>query len=196
MNIQAELLREPFEKAKPIAGDFADIFYENLWQNYPESKALFSGVKMAKQKKALIGSSVNIVDNLKNTEELVGYLKSIGKRQEGNGAQPEHYEWVCDSLLSTFAHFFAEDWTDELNSAWAEAYKTIAAVMLEGAEEIKPSNDLIRSKAENIAGKLLMQVVDDSMDEQVVELVRTKVRKVIFEVLEEEAEELLSKKVA
>jgi hypothetical protein len=99
-------------------------------------------------------------------------------------------------LLSTFAHFFAEDWTDELNSAWAEAYKTIAAVMLEGAEEIKPSNDLIRSKAENIAGKLLMQVVDDSMDEQVVELVRTKVRKVIFEVLEEEAEELLSKKVA
>lgn len=207
MGLNVELLRASFEKAKPIAGEVADKFYEHLWGDYPQSKALFKNVKMPNQKKALVGSLVFIVDNLENPEKLSEYLGAMGGRHVGYGTQPEHYEWVGASLLKTFAYFFGDDWTEELNNAWADAYGAITQLMLAGAEEVAPTaiqgpnNEVIIEKARGVANTLINQVMQETvkeelLNEELVENIRVEVRKVIYQVLEEESEKLLGKKAA
>lgn len=131
----------------------------------------------------------------------------MGGRHVGYGTQPEHYEWVGASLLKTFAYFFGDDWTEELNNAWADAYGAITQLMLAGAEEVAPTaiqgpnNEVIIEKARGVANTLINQVMQETvkeelLNEELVENIRVEVRKVIYQVLEEESEKLLGKKAA
>ncbi len=137
MAIDVNIIRQSFEKAKPIAGEVMNKFYENLWTDYPQSKALFDAADMEKQKKALTASLVYVVDHLDQTEKLVKYLKGLGARHNNYGTLDEHYDWVGGSLLKTFEFFFKSAWTDELKQQWTEAYGIIAQTMKDGAKEAK-----------------------------------------------------------
>lgn len=193
MSLNIELIKASFEQAKPIAQKIADKFYEFLWEDYPTSKALFDGVKMDSQKKALINSLVFIVENLEEEEKLVQYLSSMGERHLKYGTQEEHYDWVGASLLKTFAFFFQDEWTDELEEQWSMAYNFIAQTMIEGAKGSTPELSLIRKRAKNICNDLLLELLNEGIDEEFENFVRLKVRKVLFKVLEEESERLLNK---
>lgn len=59
---------------------------------------------------------------------------AMGERHGKYGVKPEHYDWVGQSLIKTFEHFFADAWTDDLEVAWIHAYNWIAATMLKGAK--------------------------------------------------------------
>lgn len=193
MSLNVELIRESFEKAKPIADKVADKFYEFLFEDFPGAKVLFEDVKMAAQKKALLDSLTFVVDNIDNSEKLVPYLKKMGTRHIAYGTEEEHYTWVGQSLLKTFAFFFGDDWTDELETQWTLAYTFIAETMLEGAVEDIPELVDIRSRAKSICGNLLKEVLDEAVDEPFEAYVRVKIRKVMFKILEEESEELFKK---
>lgn len=193
MSLNVELIRASFEQAKPIAGKVADKFYEILWGDYPASKALFEGVKMETQKKALLGALTFSVDNVDNPEKLVPYLKKMGSRHIAYGTEEEHYAWVGQSLLKTFAFFFGDDWTDELEAEWTTAYTFIAETMLEGAADSVPELGDIRSKAKDICDSLLKEIIEDGIDEQFEAYVRAKVRRVLLKVLDEESEKLFKK---
>tara|TARA_Y100000590_G_scaffold428536_1_gene539971 strand:+ start:281 stop:868 length:588 start_codon:yes stop_codon:yes gene_type:complete len=193
MSLNVELIRESFEKAKPIADKVADKFYENLWGDFPVAKALFENVDMKVQKKALVNSLVFIVDNVDNPDKLVPYLKKMGTRHVPYGTEEEHYAWVGQSLLKTFAFFFGDEWTDELESEWTTAYQFIAGTMLEGAAEYIPQSGDLKKKAKTICNSLLMEVLSEGIDEEFEAYVRARVRRVLFKVLEEESEELFKK---
>ena len=135
MQLDPKIIRSSFELAKPIANQVADKFYEILWGTYPASKALFVNVDMARQKQALIGSLVYIVDHIEDEAALMKYLKDMGARHINYGAEFPHYEMVGDSLLKTFEFFFKEKWTPELKGQWTLAYGVIAQVMKQGATE-------------------------------------------------------------
>lgn len=132
MSFDPAVIEQSFEKAKPIANDIADKFYEILWTDYPQSKALFDGVDMDKQKRSLIGSLVFIVGHIRDAEKLKTFLVNMGVRHVKYGAKEEHMAWVGASLLKTFAHFFGDKWTDELAANWTAAYGVIAEFMNEG----------------------------------------------------------------
>ena len=87
---------------------------------------------MERQKKSLIKSLVFIVDNLENTDRLAAYLEGMGKRHVRYGTTEEHFPWVGESLLKTFAYFFEKEWTPELNQEWETAIGTIATLMIKG----------------------------------------------------------------
>lgn len=133
MNVQ--LIKDSFELAKPIATEVIDKFYETLWSSFPESKPLFANVDMTRQKKALLGSLVYIVDHVDNPAKLIPYLKKMGARHVGYGTKDAHYRWVGESLLSTFKFFFKEKWTTELHNNWVDAFNFISEKMIEGANE-------------------------------------------------------------
>lgn len=135
MAFDPQIIEDSFEQAKPIAADVADKFYEILWADYPQSKALFADANMAKQKMALMNSLTQIVDHVRDAEWLTDYLYKMGERHAKYGAQDEHFEWVGASLLKTFAHFFGDAWTDELQQNWLEAYQAIAGLMLPGLSD-------------------------------------------------------------
>ncbi len=193
MSLNVELIRSSFEQAKPIADKVADKFYEFLWADYPASAALFEEVDMKRQKKALIGALVYAVDHVDQPDKLVPYLKDMGKRHVPYGTKPEHYEWVGASLLKTFAHFFGEEWTDELNQEWTAVYSFIAETMLEGAAEYVPQLSEVRGKAKEICDSLLKDLLDQEIDEDFELFARAKIRRILFKILEEESEELFKK---
>jgi hemoglobin-like flavoprotein len=193
MGLNVDLIRESFEKAKPIAGKVADKFYEILWEDFPASQALFEDVDMKAQKKSLMAGLTMVVDNVDNTDKLVPYLKDMGKRHLKYGAVEEHYDWVGQSLIKTFSFFFGDDWTEELEGEWVTAYGVVSSLMLEGAAEFVPDINEIRKKAKGICNNLMKEVLEEGIDEQFEAYARAKVRKVLFKILEEESEDLFNR---
>jgi hemoglobin-like flavoprotein len=198
MSLNIELLRSSFEKVKPIANDVADKFYENLWTDYPASKALFDGVDMKKQKGALLGSLVHIVDHLES-EKLAGYLKNMGARHLKYNTEDEHYDLVGASLLKTFAYFFDDEWTEELELAWTDAYGVISSVMIEGANEArekKASEVDIRTYALKLCEDLVSEVLDEELEQLVKKTARPRIKQLILKTLDEESKNLLKKPIS
>lgn len=132
MDLNIKLIQETFELVKPRAEEFANRFYANLFQDYPESQSLFDSARMDKQKRLLVASLVQVVHNLENPEFLGEYLGKMGERHHGYGTKEEHFEWVGLTLLKTLQEMFGDEWTREINHQWAMAYDVIAALMHDG----------------------------------------------------------------
>lgn len=194
MSLNISLIKESFEKAKPIADQVANKFYEFLWGDYPQSKQLFNGVNMEKQKKALINSLVFIVDNIDNGDKVIPYLEKMGVRHINYGTKDEHYSWVGNSLIKTFAHFFGDSWTVELEENWTTAYGLIANTMIQAAHKAAGIEvNQIKERARGVCNQLLKNLLDDGLDEEFKQHARQKVRQILVQALEEESAELLKK---
>ncbi len=131
---QIQLLESSFAQVVPVADEFADRFYVNLFTDYPAAKPLFANTHMKDQAKKLVQSLVLVVENLRNPDALGTSLKGLGARHVKYGALPEHYPLVGSSLLKTFEQYLKEDWTSEVKQAWVDAYGTITEIMLDGAD--------------------------------------------------------------
>ena len=142
MSLQVELLENSFEKVKPVADEFVNSFYTNLFTMYPEAKPLFDTTDMEAQKKKLLASLVLVVENLRKPEVLGDSLKGLGARHVKYGALPEHYPLVGNALLTTFEQHLNSEWTEEVKGAWVDAYGAITTLMLEGADYDQKQVDL------------------------------------------------------
>jgi hemoglobin-like flavoprotein len=60
-------------------------------------------------------------------------VKDLGRRHEGYGVKEEHYESVGAALLWTLGQGLGEEFTPEVEQAWAETYGTLTALMKDGA---------------------------------------------------------------
>lgn len=89
---------------------------------------------MAAQQKKLLNSLVLVVENLRQPDVLEGTLKGLGARHVQYGALPEHYPLVGNALLTTFAEYLEDDWTEPVKQAWVDAYGAITTIMLAGAD--------------------------------------------------------------
>lgn len=132
--LQVELLESSFELVKPRASDFVDSFYTHLFNDYPAAKPLFAHISMRDQGNKLLASLVFVVENLKKPGALTEALKGLGARHVKYGALPEHYPWVGNTLLKTFAEYLGEAWTPPTKKAWVDAYGVITELMLDGAD--------------------------------------------------------------
>ncbi len=128
------LLEESFAKIQPVADDFADSFYKNLFEDYPSAKLLFAQVNMSAQAKKLIASLEFVIEHLRKPQALNETLKGLGTRHVKYGVLPEHYPLVGNALLKTFEQYLGGDWTVEVKEAWVAAYELISEVMLDGAD--------------------------------------------------------------
>ncbi|MBE8966494.1 pentapeptide repeat-containing protein [Nostocales cyanobacterium LEGE 12452] len=132
-NLRIELVETSFEKIKPRAREFVFSFYQNLFETYPQTQALFGKTDMDKQEKKLLNSLVLLVEGLRTPEALAVVLKDLGARHKGYGTLIDYYPLVGDILLATFAEYLQEDWTPEVAQAWVDTYTSISGLMLEGA---------------------------------------------------------------
>lgn len=202
MSLNIELIRESFEKAKPIADKVVNKFYEFLWADYPPSKALFNNIDMERQKKQLLNSLVFVVDNVDNTDKLVPYLKKMGARHVDYGTQEEHYPMVASTLIKTFAYFFDDEWTQELEDQWNMALGVVAEQMIAGARESSQQETETTIDFQSKLKERCHQEINGSIDHQISDLldtddfrdkIREKVRSVIEEVYEEEVNAFFKK---
>ena len=131
MSLKVDVLAESFDLVVPQKEAFAEAFYNRLFFMYPQTTVLFTDTDMKKQQDALVAALALVISSLKNSknDQLASVLQSLGERHEGYGVKPEHYPMVGDALLKTFADFFGDQWTTELNDAWGDAYTAIVGLM-------------------------------------------------------------------
>lgn len=140
--LQVELLETSFAQVKPVATEFADRFYDNLFTDYPAAKPLFANTDIKQQSKKLLQSLVLVVENLRKPDVLGDALQGLGARHVKYGALPEHYPLVGNTLLKTFEQFLGPAWTDDVKKAWIDAYGAISTIMLDGADYSEAALDL------------------------------------------------------
>ncbi|WP_101758388.1 globin family protein [Oceanicoccus sp. KOV_DT_Chl] len=130
---QIQLCMDSWSKVEPIADDAAVLFYNNLFEADPELKPLFKGnmVEQGKKLMQMITAAVRMLDNL---DQLVPIVQKLGIRHAGYGVVADHYDTVGAALLKTLSMGLGDEFTEEVETAWTEAYGILAATMIAAAE--------------------------------------------------------------
>lgn len=132
LGLDVERLESSFELLEPQAEKVVEIFYQQLFSNYPGVIPLFKNTSPDIQQKKLLASLKLVVANLRKPDILADALKNLGSKHQGYGAKPEHYEVVASTLISAMKEIAGDLWTEQIQSAWEQALRTIAEVMLGG----------------------------------------------------------------
>lgn len=133
MGLNVDLVRQSFAAVAPHGDRLVELFYRNLFDDYPALKCLFVNTDMSDRKKMLLASLEFAVGNLRRPDVLVPALERLGRRHADYGAEEMYFPAVEATLLKTLAEVAGDDWTDEINEAWTEALAKISRHMLDGA---------------------------------------------------------------
>jgi hemoglobin-like flavoprotein len=131
---QVQIIRESWEKVKPLGITAGEIFYGHLFEAAPFVKPLFKGEIKAQAGKliAMIGT---VVRNLDKLDVISADIVKLAQRHNGYGAKPEHYAVVGACLLQTLEQGLGEHWNEELKEAWTTAYGILSSVMINAQAE-------------------------------------------------------------
>ena len=134
MPLATKTLDTSFALLRDCEDEFTRCFYSILFSEYPQVQPLFKNTHMDEQAKKLFSSLALVVDNLTKPDVLTDALKGLGSRHVKYGVLPEHYPMVESTLLKAMSMTLKDNWTAEIEEAWAEAYSAITAIMLEGTD--------------------------------------------------------------
>lgn len=137
MNLDIPLLRSSFDLVVAREPELTAAFYQRLFRDFPQAKALFGRNSERAQQEMLRDALIAVLDHLEDAPWLDTTLRTLGARHSGYGVTTEMYDWVGQSLLATLAEIAAEAWTPALAEAWGAAYGVIAQTMQAGAREVE-----------------------------------------------------------
>ena len=109
--------------------------YEILFENYPETKALF-GDAPEDQHKILAGAVAAYAANIDNLAVLGKAVEGMAKRHVKTNVKPEHYPKVGVSLLQAIKDVLGDAATEDVIDAWKEAYFFLADILIAREKEI------------------------------------------------------------
>jgi nitric oxide dioxygenase len=112
--------------------------YELMFGNYPYAKPLFKNAPK-NQPQILAKSIVGYAENIDKLSALEGVLDNIARHHVKTSILPEHYPWVADSLLQAIKDTLGDAATDEVMTAWGEAYWFLANVLIEREQKLYQS---------------------------------------------------------
>jgi NAD(P)H-flavin reductase/hemoglobin-like flavoprotein len=126
------LVRESWALVEPQLERVAEYFYATLFGIAPATRELFP-VNMQIQRSRLLRALVHIVQLVDQPDDLIPFLRQLGRDHRKFGVVASHYEAVGMALLAAVKQYARGAWTDEVERAWAEAYTIMARAMLESA---------------------------------------------------------------
>jgi NAD(P)H-flavin reductase/hemoglobin-like flavoprotein len=126
------LVRESWAVAEPRADKVSELFYATLFAIAPATREMFP-VNMEVQRSRLLRALVHIVQMVDRPDDLLPFLRQLGRDHRKFGVVTQHYESVGMALLSSVKAYAGPAWTDDVERAWAEAYTIMARAMLEAS---------------------------------------------------------------
>ncbi len=129
---QIALVQSSLEKVLPIADDAAGLFYGKLFELDPEVKSMFKG-DMDEQGRKLMAMIRTAVAGLSDLDSIVPAVQDLGVRHVGYGVKDSDYDTVGEALIWTLGKGLGADFTEEVKTAWLEAYTLLATTMKEAA---------------------------------------------------------------
>ena len=126
------LVRESFAVVEPHADKVAQFFYGMLFSIAPATREMFPA-NMQVQRSRLLRALVHVVQLVDRPDDLVPFLRQLGRDHRKFGVVTEHYEAVGMALIAAVKKHSGDAWTDDVERAWAEAYTIMARAMLDAA---------------------------------------------------------------
>lgn len=113
-------------------------FYRTMLDEHPELKAFFNEAHQVQgtQARALAGAVLAYASHIDRLEALAPALPRIVQKHVSLGVQPEHYPTVGSHLLRAIRHVLGEVATDDIIAAWAEAYGSLAQLLIDAEEAV------------------------------------------------------------
>ncbi|MGH4024417.1 MAG: FAD-binding oxidoreductase [Pseudonocardiaceae bacterium] len=127
------LIRESYAVVEPNAEEVARFFYGMLFAIAPATRELFAA-NMEVQRSRLLRALVHVVQMVDRPDDLVPFLRQLGRDHRKFGVMTQHYEAVGTALISALKRFAGPAWTPAVDKAWTDAYSLIARTMHEAAE--------------------------------------------------------------
>jgi hemoglobin-like flavoprotein len=113
-------------------GTLAKDFYERLFSEQPDTRALFPSDLAAQQVK-LVNELAWMVSALERVDALVERAGSLGRRHVGYGVEADHYAVMPGCLIASLETVLGEQFTPEMAHAWRRALHLITETMQQGA---------------------------------------------------------------
>jgi hemoglobin-like flavoprotein len=105
-------------------------FYKRMFAHNPEVAPLFNPAhqRAGSQQKALAAAICAYAANIDNLEVLGGAVELIAQKHASVRILPEHYPIVGENLLASIREVLGAGATDEVISAWTDAYEFLAEI--------------------------------------------------------------------
>ncbi len=133
--LDPRIIKESFSLIEPRAEEAAAYFYGRLFAENPRLRNLFPPA-MDLQRERLFHALREIVWSLDSPDTLSAFLTRLGRDHRKFGVAREHYDAMGHALLTTLRKFAGDAWTGAVESAWQDAYATVADLMIGAAEAV------------------------------------------------------------
>jgi nitric oxide dioxygenase len=112
--------------------DIIKCFYKRMLEAHPELKNVFNMAhqERGQQQQALARAVYAYAENIEDPSSLMAVLKNIANKHASLGVRPEQYPIVGEHLLAAIKEVLGDAATDEIISAWAQAYGNLADVLM------------------------------------------------------------------
>ena len=108
-----------------------DAFYSKLFADHPALRKMFP-TDMEKQYVKLVDMLTSIIMHLDyHTNVDMDKLTEISKKHVAYGVKTVHYDMVGNALLWTLKKGLGFEWSQDVNDAWTECYRSLAREMLQ-----------------------------------------------------------------
>ncbi|OLL27992.1 nitric oxide dioxygenase [Burkholderia sp. SRS-W-2-2016] len=116
-------------------------FYTRLFEAHPELKNVFNMAhqEQGQQQEALARAVYAYAENIEDPGSLAAVLRNIANKHASLDVKPEHYPVVGEHLLGAIKEVLGDAATDEIISAWAQAYGNLADVLMGMESELRES---------------------------------------------------------
>jgi nitric oxide dioxygenase len=114
-------------------------FYKRLFEAHPELKNTFNMAhqEQGQQQQALARAVYAYAENIDDPSSLSAVLQNIANKHASLDVRPEQYPIVGEHLLGAIKDVLGDAATDEIISAWAQAYGNLADVLMGMESELR-----------------------------------------------------------
>ena len=124
------LLRDTLELTLARDDTFPTRFYERLFAAHPEVRGLFHRSTPGAQNKLFAQKLTVLVDHLDDPTWISRELATLAANHATYGVTPAMYPWVGEALIATLREACADQWTEDAERAWTDAYASLTAAIL------------------------------------------------------------------
>jgi nitric oxide dioxygenase len=113
-------------------------FYQRLFEAHPELKNLFNmrHQERGEQQRALAAAVLAYATHIDNLSALGPAVDRITHKHASLNVQPAQYAVVGEHLLAAIKEVLGDVATEDILSAWAEAYQALADIMIDAEEAL------------------------------------------------------------
>tara|TARA_R110001606_G_scaffold399222_2_gene582390 strand:+ start:44647 stop:45837 length:1191 start_codon:yes stop_codon:yes gene_type:complete len=143
-----EIVKSTIPLLENAGVEVTDYFYKRMFKHNPELKDIFNLANQAsgRQQFALFSAVASYAKNIDNLGALGDLVERVAQKHTSFNIQPVQYQIVGHHLIETLREMAPDDFTDEVATAWIEAYGLLADVLI-GRER-----DLYDASADQLGG--------------------------------------------